>query len=129
MRILICFLLVTANVWAQETVAPKRITLKAVLHNFNAKGPDCGYFLVNSIYKATVTDYNKYAMGEEILVYAQCREGFPEYLNSGKEVTIYVTDLNSTALDQVAVNFTGYTDEEIKMKKKYRLEGVDSKGF
>jgi hypothetical protein len=130
MKIVLCFLLSSLSLWSQETVKATKMSLHVILHNFDSQPPDCGIFITIGLYKATVTDFNKYALGEEILVYAVCREGFPDYIPMGKEITIFISENSYKFKEGLVFNLTGYTDEEIKYKKKYQLTYIqNSYGF
>jgi hypothetical protein len=113
------------GMYAQDFTGRVRVELQ----NFYQSPSACGIFKTAGIYKAIVKDERALAFGKEILVYVVCKaDRYPQGSILSKEVFITVSDKPIDKQTEVS-NFSGYTDDELKLKKVYELVSVQSLPF
>nr|WP_314493332.1 hypothetical protein [uncultured Chryseobacterium sp.] len=99
--------------------------IKVIIHDFDKSLPYCGYLSTKSIYRAEIRDNNRIQYGDEILIYAICKaDNFKKSVSNSEEVYIEVSPDKNDDKNVTIFNFSGYSNDELKVKKEYQLLSI-----
>jgi hypothetical protein len=129
-EVLVIIFLTTLNFYCS---AQKKIqyvaqpgAIKVVINSFYKSPPNCGFEKNTSVYEAEVTDSLSVLQGEKILICVKCKSDvYPA--TTGNHFIIKLSD--DCRFFEGIYNFTGYSEEEIKTRKKYNILSLQEDRF